>query len=33
MEKCGMRYSRFSEKELTYLDRERDLIYYEIRRE
>ena len=33
MEKCGMRYSRFSEKELTYLDRERDLIYYEIRKE
>ena len=33
MEKCGMSYSRFSEKELTYLDRERDLIYYEIRKE
>ena len=32
MEKCGMTYSRFSEKELTYLDVERDLIYYEISR-
>ncbi|MBP5230956.1 MAG: GNAT family N-acetyltransferase [Clostridia bacterium] len=32
MEKCGMRYSRFSEKELTYLDVERDLTYYEISR-
>ena len=33
MEKCGMRYDRFSEKELSYLGRERDLIYYAIRRE
>ena len=32
MEKCGMRYSRFSEKELTYLDVPRDLTYYEISR-
>ena len=32
MEKCGMVYSRFSEKELTYLDVERDLTYYVIRR-
>ena len=30
MEKCGMRYSRFSEKELSYLGVERDLVYYEI---
>ncbi|MBR3293151.1 MAG: GNAT family N-acetyltransferase [Oscillospiraceae bacterium] len=30
MEKCGMRYSHFSEKELSYLDRERDLSYYVI---
>ena len=28
MEKCGMKYSHTSEKELTYLDKERDLIYY-----
>ncbi|MBO7150558.1 MAG: GNAT family N-acetyltransferase, partial [Clostridia bacterium] len=28
MEKCGMTYDRFSPKELTYLDKERDLIYY-----
>ena len=33
MEKCGMRYSRFSEKELSYLGVERDLTYYEIRKE
>ena len=33
MEKCGMAYSRVSEKELSYLGVERDLIYYEIRRE
>ncbi len=31
MEKCGMRYDHFSEKELTYLDVERDLTYYAIR--
>ena len=30
MEKCGMTYNRFSEKELTYLGVERDLIYYSI---
>lgn len=30
MEKCGMTYSRFSEKELTYLGVERDLTYYSI---
>ena len=30
MEKCGMTYDRFSPKELTYLGRERDLIYYAI---
>ena len=28
MEKCGMRYSHFAEKELTYLGVPRDLIYY-----
>ena len=33
MEKCGMVYSRFSEKELSYLGVERDLIYYVIRKE
>ena len=33
MEKCGMRFSRISERELTYLGVERDLIYYEIRKE
>ena len=33
MEKCGMRFWRVSEKELSYLGRERDLIYYEIGRE
>ena len=32
MEKCGMTYDHFSEKELSYLGRERDLIYYVIRR-
>ena len=30
MEKCGMTYCRFSEKELTYLGVERDLTYYAI---
>lgn len=30
MEKCGMKYDRFSEKELTYLGIERDLTYYSI---
>ncbi len=30
MEKCGRRYDHFSEKELTYLGIERDLIYYVI---
>jgi len=33
MEKCGMTYDRFSEKELTYLGIERDLTYYVIRNE
>nr|MBQ6242303.1 GNAT family N-acetyltransferase [Lachnospiraceae bacterium] len=33
MEKCGMRYSHFTEKELTYLGIERDLTYYVIRRD
>ena len=28
MEKCGMRYSHTNKKELTYLEKERDLIYY-----
>ena len=32
MEKCGMRYDHFSEKELTYLGIERDLMYYAIHR-
>ena len=32
MEKCGMRFDRFSEKELSYLGIERDLTYYVIRR-
>ena len=32
MEKCGMRYDRFSEKELNYLGRDRDLTYYVIER-
>ena len=30
MEKCGMTYSHTIENELTYLDKERDLIYYKI---
>ncbi|MBR6164310.1 MAG: GNAT family N-acetyltransferase [Clostridia bacterium] len=33
MEKCGMAFDRFSEKELTYLGIERDLTYYSISRE
>ena len=33
MEKCGMTYSRFSPKELSYLGTERDLTYYSITRE
>lgn len=33
MEKCGMKYSYTSEKELEYLGKERDLIYYEIQKE
>ena len=32
MEKCGMTFSRFSEKELSYLGVERDLTYYSINR-
>ena len=32
MEKCGMTYCHFSEKELTYLGTERDLVYYQISR-
>ncbi|MBO6055326.1 MAG: GNAT family N-acetyltransferase [Oscillospiraceae bacterium] len=32
MEKCGMTFCRFSEKELTYLGTERDLVYYQISR-
>lgn len=32
MEKCGMTFSRFSEKEFTYLGSERDLTYYCIRK-
>ena len=32
MEKCGMRYSHFSEKELNYLDIPRDLTYYVIQK-
>ncbi len=32
MEKCGMRFSRFSEKEFRYLGIERDLTYYSIDR-
>ena len=32
MEKCGMTYDHFAEKELTYLDKERDLSYYVKRR-
>ncbi len=30
MEKCGMRFSRYAEKEISYVGRERDVIYYEI---
>ena len=33
MEKCAMRYDRYSEKELSYLGEERDLVYYVVRRE
>lgn len=33
MEKCGMTYSHFVEKELTYLGVERDLTYYSIEKE
>ena len=33
MEKCGMKYDHFSEKELSYLGVERDLIYFVIRKE
>ena len=32
MEKCGMKFDRFSEKELTYLGVERDLTYYSIKK-
>lgn len=32
MEKCGMTYSHFAKKELSYLGKERDLTYYAIRR-
>ena len=32
MEKCGMRFDHFSEKELTYLGVERDLTYYALRK-
>ena len=32
MEKCGMTFDHFSEKELTYLGAERDLTYYTIHR-
>ena len=32
MEKCGMKYDRFSEKELSYLGVERDLTYYSLSR-
>ena len=32
MEKCGMTYDHFSEKEMTYLDVPRDLTYYAIHR-
>ena len=32
MEKCGMRYHHFNEKELSYLGAERDLTYYAIER-
>ena len=30
MEKCGMTFDRFSEKELSYMGRERDLTYYSL---
>ena len=33
MEKCGMTYSRFSEKEFSYLGTERDLTYYALSRD
>ena len=33
MEKCGMTFCRVSEKELTYLGAERDLIYYSVQKE
>ncbi|MCR5067034.1 MAG: GNAT family N-acetyltransferase [Erysipelotrichaceae bacterium] len=33
MEKCGMKYSHRRDKELTYLNKERDLIYYSISRQ
>ena len=33
MEHCGMTFSRYSEKELSYLGVDRDLIYYSISRE
>lgn len=33
MEKCGMTYLRFSEKELNYLGIDRDLTYYKINKE
>ncbi|MBQ6388595.1 MAG: GNAT family N-acetyltransferase [Mogibacterium sp.] len=33
MEKCGMKYSHFAEKEMTYLGSERDLTYYSIEAE
>ena len=33
MEKCGMSFDHFSEKELTYMGIERDLTYYSITRE
>lgn len=32
MEKCGMTFSHINEKELTYLEKERDLVYYKISR-
>lgn len=32
MEKCGMTFSHVHEKELTYLGKERDLVYYKIER-
>ena len=33
MEKCGMKFLRFSEKELEYMGVERDLTYYSIRKD